>query len=131
MTPKPSPNNGNEELKPGDEQATLQTSEIAEPTQAEIDSWKKKHGKVYRVERNGHSYYFSYPTRTQYSYFSDLVASKQTAKATETLVRECLIWPSEKEYYDHFNKDVALASMLGSALIEAVTGKELPEAKKV
>lgn len=60
-----------------------------EVTAAQIEQWKKEHGKVFVAEADGHKAYYRKPTRKDLSYAMTL--QNQPLEMTETLLKSCFL----------------------------------------
>ncbi len=60
-----------------------------EVTAAQIEQWKKEHGKVFVAEADGHKAYYRKPTRKDLSYA--LTLQNQPLDMTETLLKNCFL----------------------------------------
>lgn len=60
-----------------------------EVTAAQIEQWKKEHGKVFVAEADGYKAYYRKPTRKDLSYAMTL--QNQPLDMTETLLKSCFL----------------------------------------
>lgn len=61
----------------------------AEITPAQIEQWKREHGKVFVASADGHTAYYRKPTRKDLSYAMTL--QDQPLEMSETLLKSCFL----------------------------------------
>jgi hypothetical protein len=61
---------------------------MQEITQEQIDTWKSKHGNVYKIEVDGHVAYVKSPDRKALSYAGS-VGTKDPIKFNEIILNNC------------------------------------------
>ena len=60
-----------------------------EITPAQIEQWKREHGKVFKASADGHTAYYRKPTRKDLSYAMTL--QDQPLEMSETLLKSCFL----------------------------------------
>jgi len=90
-----------------------------EPTEAELEQLKEKHGKVLRLAAGDSVVYVKKANRETYKRFrAQAQDDTKRAVAATNLVNACLVWPGEAEREAMFDEYPALVDTLAGALLE-------------
>ncbi len=90
-----------------------------EPTEAELEQLKGRHGRLVRLEAVGQVVYVKRATREVYKRFRAQASDEaKRPVAAANLVAACLVWPEKAEAEALFDEYPGLVDTIGGSLLE-------------
>jgi hypothetical protein len=98
-----------------------------------IEKLKEEHGEVWVIEVDGgQPIAFRCPTRQEFRKFKAMASDeKKKPDADDLLAREVVVYPSKADFDALLNRRPGVSMRVAGAVIEAASGEELKDAKKL